>query len=252
MMHKAIALAVTSEHGLNDATALKRSLHLPIVEIDSTDYPALLVVADDHLELRSTRKNAPGPIYVDFLKGKYAHRRRFGGGRGQMIARAVGCQPKKQPVVLDITAGLGQDAFILATLGCDVTMLERSPIIAALLTDGLKRAQQEAWFQSLSLRLLETDAKKHLQTLIGYPDVIYCDPMYPHSKKTALVKKEMRGLRDVVGDDEDAPELLALALKKTRRRVVVKRPRLAPPLEGPKPDLIFKGKRCRYDVYLIN
>ena len=251
MIHT-VAIATTSENGLQDANTLKQSLQLPLVDINNTDYPSLLVVTENHLELRSTKPDTPGPIYVDFLAGKLAHRRLFGGGRGQLIAKAVGCRPKKQLAVLDVTAGLGQDAFILTTLGCDVTMIERSPIVAALLEDGLMRAQQEDWFQPLALKLIKTDAKKYLQTLTDFPDVIYCDPMYPHSKKTALVKKEMRILRHIVGDDEDAPALLALALKKAHHRVVVKRPRLAPPVEGPEPDLIFKGKSSRYDVYLIN
>jgi len=80
--------------------------------------------------------------------------------------------------------------------------------------------------------------------------VIYLDPMFPDSRKSALVKKEMRILREVVGEDVDATELLQLALLCAKRRVVVKRARLASIIEGPKPDLQFKGKSSRYDVYL--
>src|SRR5688572_20080391 len=92
------------------------------------------------LSLIPTGKNAPGPIYADFLTGAAAHRRLHGGGRGQPIARAIGLKPGvKPPSVIDATAGLGRDAFVLACLGCEVTLLERSPTVAALLRDALER-----------------------------------------------------------------------------------------------------------------
>lgn len=93
------------------------------------------------LQLVELGPQAPGPVRVDFVAGAVAHRRLFGGGSGQMIAKAVGVQPGVRPVVLDATAGLGRDAFVLAQLGCRVTLIERQPLIAALLEDGLQRAQ---------------------------------------------------------------------------------------------------------------
>ena len=71
-----------------------------------------------------------------------AHRRQFGGGKGQMIAKAVGIKGGIKPQILDATAGLGKDAFVLATLGCEMTLLERSPIIHQLLQDGIERASE--------------------------------------------------------------------------------------------------------------
>ena len=231
------------------AEKLALELKLKLVPKDIHDYPLLLVITESRLELQSTGTKAPG-LYVDFLKGPLAHRRLFGGGRSQLIARAVGLKAHANPTVLDLTAGLGRDAFVLANLGCsDVTMLERHPIIAALLKDGLERAQTAEWFQSLKLKLIETDAQRYLPTLEKSFDVIYLDPMYPVGKKSALVKKEMRLLRDVVGADEDTQQLLNLALKKAKHRIVVKRPRLAPPLDGPIPNTTYTGKSSRFDVY---
>ena len=194
-----------------------------------------------------------GPIYVDFLNGALAHRRQYGGGRGQLIAKAIGIKPKTQLSVIDATAGLGRDAFILALLGCNVTMCERSPVIYALLNDGLQRARQVTWFQTLKLVLHELDGKTLLAKINekDKPDVIYLDPMFPERTKSALVKKEMRALKAVVGDDLDAAELLNIALKKAKKRVVVKRSKLAPTITDQKPDLQYKGKSSRFDVYLI-
>ncbi len=81
------------------------------------------------------------------------------------------------------------------------------------------------------------------------PQVIYLDPMFPHRDKSALVKKEMRVFRPLVGDDLDAPALLEAALALATHRVVVKRPRKAPIIDGPKPSHGLEGKSSRYDIY---
>jgi hypothetical protein len=44
------------------------------------------------------------------------------------------------PHIIDATAGLGRDAFLLASLGATVTMIERSADMHALLLDGMARA----------------------------------------------------------------------------------------------------------------
>ena len=181
-----------------------------------------------------------------------AHRRQFGGGSGQMIAKAVGVAPGVRPRVLDATAGLGRDAFVLASLGCEMTLIERQPLIAALLEDGLARA-------ALSAEVAPIVARMHLlvgnaiELMTGWaqepPQVIYLDPMFPHRDKSALVKKEMRLFRPFVGDDLDAPALLEAALALASHRVVVKRPRKAPIIEGQKPGYVLEGKSSRYDIY---
>ena len=195
---------------------------------------------------------APGAVRVDFVEGAVAHRRLFGGGTGQMIAKAVGVQPGVRPQVLDATAGLGRDAFVLASLGCSMTLIERQPLIAALLEDGLARARQSAEVAPIAaqMRLLQGNAIELLSAWTDEaPQVIYLDPMFPHRDKSALVKKEMRLFRPLVGDDLDAPALLAAALTLASHRVVVKRPRKAPCIEGGKPSYVLEGKSSRYDIY---
>ncbi len=196
---------------------------------------------------------AAGPVRVDFVAGAVAHRRLFGGGSGQMIARAVGIQPGVRPVVLDATAGLGRDAFVLAELGCPVTLVERQPLIAALLEDGLQRALADAEVATIiaRMRLVRGNAIDLMRAWEGEPpQVIYLDPMFPHRDKSALVKKEMRLFRPLVGADDDAPELLAAALALATHRVVVKRPRKAPAVAGSKPGHALEGKSSRYDIYV--
>ncbi|MBH2036761.1 MAG: class I SAM-dependent methyltransferase [Pseudomonadales bacterium] len=195
---------------------------------------------------------APGAVRVDFVEGAVAHRRLFGGGTGQMIAKAVGVQSGVRPQVLDATAGLGRDAFVLASLGCAMTLIERQPLIAALLEDGLARARQSVEVAPIAaqMRLLQGNAIELLSAwAYEAPQVIYLDPMFPHRDKSALVKKEMRLFRPLVGDDLDAPALLAAALALASHRVVVKRPRKAPCIEGAKPSYVLEGKSSRYDIY---
>jgi 16S rRNA (guanine1516-N2)-methyltransferase len=211
-----------------------------------------LQLGEQGLQLVELGPQAPGPVRVDFVEGAVAHRRLFGGGTGQMIAKAVGVQPGVRPRVLDATAGLGRDGFVLASLGCSVTLIERQPLIAALLEDGLARAAADRDVGPIvaRMRLLTGNAIELMKAWQGEPpQVIYLDPMFPHRDKSALVKKEMRLFRPFVGDDLDAPALLQAALALASHRVVVKRPRKAPIIDGGKPGYALEGKSSRYDIY---
>lgn len=209
-----------------------------------------LVGTGQRLELHSTSPGAAA-TYVEFVRGPlgYARRRNPCGA----MFRAMGSLAEHARV-LDATAGFGADAFRLALRGHHVLALERSPIVFALLEDGLRRAlQDEETCQQLGgrLRIQQVDAIDFLKGLASAdtPDVIYLDPMYPARRKSALPRVEMRVMREIVGDDPDSGELLALARSVARRRVVVKRARLAPPL-GQTPSHRLMDATTRYDVYL--
>ena len=205
----------------------------------------------EYLALEQIDDPKQGLVFVDFVSGAVAHRRKFGGGKGQAIAKAVGLKAGVQLNVIDATAGLGRDAFVLASLGCNVTMVERSPVAAALLEDGLERAYLDfeigEWMQQRML-LQFGSGYEYLQS--HQTDVVYLDPMFPHKKKSALVKKEMRVFQGVVGADLDADDLLQVALNAARYRVVVKRPDYAPFLNDKKPTMSIKTKKNRFDVYV--
>lgn len=222
---------------------------------DVTDIPLVLYLDESGVCLQVTGKGAPGPVRAEFVSGKMGYRREHGGGAGQLVARAVGLQKSRaRPAVLDATAGLGQDAFVLAGLGCEVTLFERNPVIHALLEDGLHRASLNADCAPIVARmhLAEGSSSDWMrQRKPGSVDIVYLDPMFPHRDKSARVKKEMEVFRQVVGDDPDSEELLSAALAVATYRVVVKRPRKAPPIEGPEPSTRIEGKSSRYDIYAI-
>lgn len=203
------------------------------------------------LVLRHTEMPKQGDIVVDFASGAASYRRLHGGGKGEAIAKACGLNKRRDLTVLDATAGLGRDAFVLASLGAKVTLVERNPAVAALLFDGLRRAEAITELNWLGERmhLLHSSALEALQQHSAV-DVVYLDPMFPPRDKTALVKKEMRAFHDVVGSDTDADALLAPALKLAQKRVVVKRPGYADFLAEKAPTMSVTGKNNRFDVYI--
>lgn len=226
--------------------------------IDAIALPSQLALAqrDGRLVLLGDEARYGKPLSVDFVSGKAAHRRQFGGGRGQLVAKACGLSKGVTPSIVDATAGLGRDAFVLAGLGAQVLLIERVAAIAALLEDGLERALRHADTAEIAARmtLRHGDAANALAELVASadfsPQVIHLDPMFPHREKSALVKKEMRLFRELAGDDNDAPRLLEAALDVATHRVVVKRPRKAPPIAGPAPQHTLEGKTSRYDLYV--
>lgn len=191
-------------------------------------------------------------LKCDFLRGAVNYRLRFGGGRKQHLPKAVGMKSSQPPTIIDATAGLGRDAFLLASLGSRVTLIERSDIIYELLVAGMEAAHQ-AGGQHRDIidrmNLIHGDSitiLPHMQA-----DVVLVDPMHPPRQKSALAKAEMRAIRDIVGIDEDQRSLVETALAMAAKRVVLKWPAKAAPLEGLRPaSHQIIGKSIRYDVFM--
>ena len=194
-----------------------------------------------------------GDLRVDFVSGAVAHRLRFGGGRGQALAKAMGLRAGKTPMIIDTTAGLGRDSFLLASLGAKVIMIERSEKMHLLLAQGMKRAVKEGGeFREIigRMTLLKGDAKDLLAGLS--PEAILIDPMHPPRNSSALVKRELRQVREIVGTDDDAADLVRVALKHASNRVVLKWPAKAEPIpriQACSHQII--GKSTRYDVFML-
>jgi len=245
---------------LHRAQAFAKRYQLGAVEtlVDpSSEYS--LHFAEDKVYLSHWQGKRAVESFVDFVSGAASHRRKYGGGKGQAIAKAVGLNKRSGLKVLDATAGMGGDAFVLASLGCEVTLVERSPIVKLLLEDGLHRARQYAKAEDGELlqvlarmTLCEGDSLEFLAQLQeNVYQVVYLDPMFPPKKKSAEVKKEMQFFHHVVGRDSDADGLLELSLVLAKNRVVVKRPKVADFLGGIEPGYQLLGKSNRFDVYPI-
>lgn len=197
-----------------------------------------------------------GDINIDFTAGRTAHRLQYGGGKKQPLAKAVGLNRWSSLSVVDATAGFATDATVLASLGAQVTLIERCPALACMLEQAIAKAGHHDMTKALAERMQVefTDSIHWLQN--HRCDVVYLDPMYPHTNKSAQVKKNMQALRALVGPDTDSSELLAAALHCATRRVVVKRPKGAPPVstttysgEPTAPDTAINSPNTRYDIY---
>ncbi|QHS09523.1 class I SAM-dependent methyltransferase [Sinimarinibacterium sp. NLF-5-8] len=189
------------------------------------------------------------PFFIDW--GDADHRRRIAGGKKQLLARAVGLHKRSDLHILDATGGLGRDAFTLAALGARVTLLEREPLLIALLEDARARALGDPALRASAgrIRVIHADALDFLQNGARW-DVVHLDPMYPDHGGSALPQKQMQVLRDLNEGDPDADALLAPARAASFQRVVVKRPRSAPPLAQAEPDFCLSKTQARYDIYL--
>ena len=191
-------------------------------------------------------------LKCSFIEGPILHRLKYGKGRGQNLAKAVGFKFNKNRTIIDATAGLGYDAFILASLGANVTLIERSEKIYDLLKAAISEAKLYGGEISKivnRMNLLFGDSKDILPNIA--PEVILIDTMYKDRKKSALVKNDMRLVREIVGSDSDHVDLINVALKNASKRVVIKQPRYAGALDNIKGcSHQILGKTIRYDVYV--
>ncbi|MDQ2068068.1 class I SAM-dependent methyltransferase [Xinfangfangia sp. CPCC 101601] len=191
-------------------------------------------------------------LRVDFLSGAMTYRLKYGGGRRQALGRALGFNGREKMNVIDATAGLGRDAFVMAALGASVTLIERSEQMQAMLHEGIEQCRRVGGeYAEIAERmtLLCGDAMDLLPQLS--PDVIYVDPMHPERKNSALVKLNLRQLREIVGKDDDSADLMRVALSCARKRVVLKWPLKGKSMGGiGKPTHQILGKSTRYDVFI--
>lgn len=209
---------------------------------------------DNKLKLKDKSEKKQHGICVDFLSSSSIYRKKFGGGRSQLILKAIGVNKYGNSMsVLDATPGLGKDSFIFSSYGYDVLLLERNPVVCALLDDGLNRLFQSdnPFFKKYGIISLQKGSilEQNLNNELKF-DIIYLDPMYPEKRKSAKVKKEMAIFQNLIGSDDDSFLLLQSAKKIAKKRVVVKRPKTALFLNNEKPDIQYASKNTRFDVYL--
>ena len=174
----------------------------------------------------------------------------------ELLVRAARMKGVEAPVAVDATAGLGEDALLLAAAGFEVLLFESDPVIAALLADSLRRASasdasalREA---AERMRIAGEDSVAGLpaltEELTAPPDVVYLDPMFPERRKSAAVKKKFQLIHHLERPCEDEEALVRAALAANPRKIVVKRPLKGPVLAGVKPSYALAGKAIRYDV----
>jgi 16S rRNA (guanine1516-N2)-methyltransferase len=171
----------------------------------------------------------------------------------QALLKACSNKQRNIKKILDLTAGWGIDSFTLAWHGRQVTLLEQNELLYAIVAYSLSRLATDNHGAAVAARMSieNTDANNYLQSLQANHeyDCIYLDPMFPRHKSGAKPGKEMQILQ-VLTANLDIDSCFELALQHARRRVVVKRPARAARLSALKPDLVYREKTIRFDVYL--
>ncbi|MEM7168422.1 MAG: class I SAM-dependent methyltransferase [Planctomycetota bacterium] len=235
-----VVAATEDFHGVADSLAARHDLPVrPMEQLHGNEW--ILYVSDRVLQLRPPGQHDQPGGAVDWRPSRF----RGNLSRRQPLARACG----RCSHVWDATAGWGQDTFLLAQLGYQVTAAERATAIAVLLSEAAAASETLGG----QINAVSGDSRELLPALAlgARPDVVYIDPMFPPKRKrSALPKKEIQLLQQLVGHDTDSADLLAIAREVSQQRVVVKRPLSAPALAAD-PTVSYSGKLVRYDVYYV-
>ena len=253
VLPESLAVIVSDASLLAVSEELASRLGVPVME--STDLSSIatrnffLCYRQGCLKLLDKQSLKNGGLMVE-IEPRPGEQHSYPAPKKDLLAYAIG---KKTNTVIDATTGWAQDSLAIFRMGYELQCLERSPVMSELIRDGFKRLAQKEWMLNRQLqppKLMAGNAIELLGNLPEKPDCIYLDPMFPPKrKKSALSKKNMMVLRDILGDDEDRADLFAAAMQATAKRVVVKSPDYAEPLGG-KPSECYQGKLLRYDVYI--
>ncbi len=233
------------------SNALSERLDLPRIS-QIPDKGSVLIISENGLSLLSTDdKGMHMRVRVDFTSMDW--QRRIASVRREQIIRAMGRKTNQMATIIDATGGLGRDSFLLAAAGFKVQVVERNPLLAALLKDGLLRAKESRITNDISNRITLTcgDACHYMEQQPQKVDIIYLDPLFPPQKKSAKVKKELQVIRKIADRDDNSTKLFAAAFTSATGRVVVKRPQHGPWLDNRQPSYCVSGKIVRYDIYLL-
>ncbi|MCP4332085.1 MAG: class I SAM-dependent methyltransferase [Gammaproteobacteria bacterium] len=171
----------------------------------------------------------------------------------QLLLKACNNKQRNIDKILDVTAGWGVDSYILARHGHQVTMLEQNQLVYAIVACSLEllAGDAAAGVTASRMNIENTDANHYLHGLTDGRDYdcIYLDPMFHAHKSGAKPAKEMQILQTLTAN-VDIDDCFEAALLKAGKRVVVKRAAKAPPLSQLKPDLVYRAKSIRFDIYL--
>lgn len=187
------------------------------------------------------------PLFVDFSEQLRDWKRQRISAKTDLLGKACAVSPGKK--IFDLTLGLASDSLKLVHFGAQVTAVEQQPMLYLLVHDALARYNEETQ-GALPLEILNGDAKVLVQKLASDYEVFYLDPMFYLEKRTALPKKKMQFLSDIIGENTDEEFLPTFEfLRSLKKRIVIKRHPDAPTFAGLKPKKIFAGKTIRFEIY---
>ena len=180
------------------------------------------------------------------------HRVTNGRLQHEMLIRAAKSD-KPGRKAIDATAGMGEDAFLLAAQGYEVTLFEQNPVIAVLLKDALRRAKKHPVLKDIASRmnLVQDNSVEGMSKLLDPVDVIYLDPMFPARQKSSLINKKLQLIQKLEPPCSEETDLFDAAISASPSKIIVKRPLKSEFLAGRKPSYTLNGKAIRYDCYTL-
>ena len=180
------------------------------------------------------------------------HRVKNGRLQHEMLVRAAKSD-KPGRKAIDATAGMGEDAFLLAAQGYEVTLFEQNPVIAVLLKDALRRAKKHPVLKDIASRmnLVQDNSVEGMSKLLDPVDVIYLDPMFPARQKSSLINKKLQLIQKLEPPCSEETDLFDAAISASPSKIIVKRPLKSEFLAGRKPSYTLNGKAIRYDCYTL-
>ena len=180
------------------------------------------------------------------------HRVTNGRLQHEMLVRAAKSD-KPGRKAIDATAGMGEDAFLLAAQGYEVTLFEQNPVIAVLLKDALRRAKKHPVLKDIASRmnLVQDNSVEGMSKLLDPVDVIYLDPMFPARQKSSLINKKLQLIQKLEPPCSEETDLFDAAISASPSKIIVKRPLNSEFLAGRKPSYTLNGKAIRYDCYTL-
>ena len=180
------------------------------------------------------------------------HRVTNGRLQHEMLVRAAKSD-KPGRKAIDATAGMGEDAFLLAAQGSEVTLFEQNPVIAVLLKDALRRAKKHPVLKDIASRmnLVQDNSVEGMSKLLDPVDVIYLDPMFPARQKSSLINKKLQLIQKLEPPCSEETDLFDAAISASPSKSIVKRPLKSEFLAGRKPSYTLNGKAIRYDCYTL-
>ena len=180
------------------------------------------------------------------------HRVTNGRLQHEMLVRAAKSD-KPGRKAIDATAGMGEDAFLLAAQGYEVTLFEQNPVIAVLLKDALRRAKKHPVLKDIASRmnLVQDNSVEGMSKLLDPVDVIYLDPMFPARQKSSLINKKLQLIQKLEPPCSEETDLFDAAISASPSKIIVKRPLKSEVLAGRKPSYTLNGKAIRYDCYTL-
>lgn len=249
----------------DSVSSLAQRLHFHTINEENLPIDSLPKLIFENNQWRVFTDDRKATVGVDFFLPSFYSRLSRQGSEKENVVRAVKGRNKAElPLsVLDATAGFGHDGFLLANAGCQLTMVEKNPLLAFLLAQAIHRvANSDDIIAEVASRIIfhEGDSVDVMKNWQGRrPDVVYLDPMYRVTeqeprrglKKTAAVKKNMAFLQQFAAHNSVAEDQLLFksAVELAGSKVVIKRAPGAEHLALQTPASSIEGKSARFDIY---